>query len=527
MKVLIAEDEQWIRKGIIKSIDWETHGLELAAEALDGEEALRLAREHRPDIVLVDIRMPLCDGLQLMERLKDEGIGTKFIIISGSTQFEYARMAISLGASAYVLKPLNKSELNRILAETCRAIRQEKELYQRLASTARNEKDSSFKEGILLEMLASGSSARANRSDTAFSPFYAVLVVGVNDYGEIRCNEAAANEVKKKLLACVEKVLAAHDEGVMFERSENLYAIILGFPSNFNQAHMGIAGQVLRELHNESISVTIGAGSLYPDAANIRNAFEDALRAYKEKLIVGGGKVISAPAGQAAPISSVEDHLSPLCMAVELSDSSEIRFRCQAMLSRLMRNENFNYETIYKWVSRIKSMVSVMAESYGIDDTDDPDLNELLYLEGVQSLLEFLVDSLRQLAGRISAAKDAAGLQTAQAAIDFIHVHYAEEITLDTIAKHVNLHPNYLSEMFKRKVGVNFIDYLVNFRIEKAKMWMAKHPELGIGKIAEMVGYANPRYFSSLFAKRTGMKPTEYRQYVPETRRSADDQTGF
>lgn len=123
--MLVADDEKWIRERIISSIDWAKIGVTVTGQAADGEEALALSRELKPDIILTDIRMPGLSGLDFLKALNKTGINSKLIIISGYSDFEYAHKAIKLGVSDYILKPVENAELVNIVKKCIRQIEAE------------------------------------------------------------------------------------------------------------------------------------------------------------------------------------------------------------------------------------------------------------------------------------------------------------------------------------------------------------------------------------------------------------------
>ena len=111
IKLLIADDELPIRRGIAASVPWADHGVQVVGEAADGLEALRLAVEHRPDVVITDVRMPLMDGLEFAEKLRERFPAVKVLLLSGYADFAYAQQAIRLGVTEYLLKPFGAEEL--------------------------------------------------------------------------------------------------------------------------------------------------------------------------------------------------------------------------------------------------------------------------------------------------------------------------------------------------------------------------------------------------------------------------------
>jgi len=111
LKVLVVEDEELIRKGIVLATDWASIGCVVAGEAGNGEEGLRLALEQKPDIIIADIRMPKMDGLEMLKALRENGSDASVIILTSYSSFEYARTALRLGAVDFLLKPYHDGEL--------------------------------------------------------------------------------------------------------------------------------------------------------------------------------------------------------------------------------------------------------------------------------------------------------------------------------------------------------------------------------------------------------------------------------
>lgn len=122
-RVMIVDDEIWVRKGIVKAVDWEGLGLQSAGEAADGEAAYAQALTERPHILLMDMRMPGMDGRQLLRLLKSKFPDMLIIVISGFSHFEYTREAIQYGAFDYVLKPVKKAELTQVLTRAVRELK--------------------------------------------------------------------------------------------------------------------------------------------------------------------------------------------------------------------------------------------------------------------------------------------------------------------------------------------------------------------------------------------------------------------
>lgn len=119
IKLLIADDELHIRRGIAASVPWADHGVQVVGEAADGLEGLRLTEEHRPDVVITDVRMPRMDGLELAEKLRERFPAVKVLLLSGYADFAYAQQAIRLGVTEYLLKPFGAEELLEKVLAVC------------------------------------------------------------------------------------------------------------------------------------------------------------------------------------------------------------------------------------------------------------------------------------------------------------------------------------------------------------------------------------------------------------------------
>lgn len=118
LKALIVDDEYLVRMGITQTIDWAEYNVEIIGEASNGEEGLELALQHRPDVIITDIRMPYMNGLELIEKIREQDMLVGIVVLSGYDEFQYAQAALRYGASTYLLKPINIEEL----ADTVRSV---------------------------------------------------------------------------------------------------------------------------------------------------------------------------------------------------------------------------------------------------------------------------------------------------------------------------------------------------------------------------------------------------------------------
>lgn len=128
IRVVVVEDEILVKKGLILTTDWQKYGCEVVGEASNGMEGIREISRIRPDIVITDVRMPGLDGIRMIEQVKSNGIKPEFVIISGYSEFEYARQAVKLGVRDYLIKPIDDDDLDTALKNTCQAVHDKKRI---------------------------------------------------------------------------------------------------------------------------------------------------------------------------------------------------------------------------------------------------------------------------------------------------------------------------------------------------------------------------------------------------------------
>lgn len=167
--LLIVDDEPLIRKGIKELIDFQALSIEKVFEVSNGEEALGVFYESKPDIILADINMPKMDGLEFANRVKKENKYVKIAIITGYQYFEYAQSALKVGVDDFVLKPVSKNDIQQLLKRMVEEIKEE-EANKNLRKSLENLYDMNYSESkdigygkIILEAL------KNNMSDSSFS----------------------------------------------------------------------------------------------------------------------------------------------------------------------------------------------------------------------------------------------------------------------------------------------------------------------------------------------------------------------
>ncbi|MDQ0871656.1 two-component system response regulator YesN [Paenibacillus sp. V4I3] len=211
-RVLIADDESIIREGILGSLNWQQLGLEVVAEAEDGEEALELARKHNVHILLVDLNMPIMNGMSLIKHIREELPDCKIIIITGHDEFTYAQAAIRLNVDDYILKPVNPAQLADVLTKITRLMASslEKEEHLQMASKQIERNFSLLRERFCLEWMDGVLSEVEIREQLAFlkMPDRAPSTLGVIQWsGNSRGKELLSERDRQLYLFAIENIV--------------------------------------------------------------------------------------------------------------------------------------------------------------------------------------------------------------------------------------------------------------------------------------------------------------------------------
>lgn len=151
LTMLIVDDEYLVRLRIKETIDWQQYGVEIVGEAADGEEGLSLALQYKPEIIIMDMRMPFIDGMELMKGIRENQLGSRIIVLSGYNDFDYAKAAVDYGADAYLLKPIDNKHLIETVLKVKDKIKREKSTSQYIEKLKREM--SSVKKQLLRDLL--------------------------------------------------------------------------------------------------------------------------------------------------------------------------------------------------------------------------------------------------------------------------------------------------------------------------------------------------------------------------------------
>ena len=522
--LLIADDEPLICGMLQKLTDFDGLGLSLLGCVNDGESLEREILSKKPDIVLTDISMPRKDGLQVIQAIREKDIPCRFLIISGYRQFEYAYNALKYNVEDYLLKPVDKGELNRALKKLCEEIRAETYHGDSIDQEKLRQDfiDHGIHKGLRQQTLSLDDLNESYYTNFKSGCFrVAMLKLGFSREPERETEDVSSvvqklDKLVKEVISprCFEVLSSSRYDGIMFlmnyapdtEREikkhlATLYEDACQFVDMF-----------------EGLNLTLCVGKAVDDPYQMEEAKNSCRRAIWMRHYYGINQILYEESEVDVKDPGCKIILDKVHMDMEnaiigLSEEQMTnaihrffdqpkKILCSTMCMQFLRDE------IGLFSERYAGLIKRPAEAQDIKSAIHARIYRESTFTGYETqLIEVLGIYLKKLIAVVKEKKAKPVLM----AIAYIEQHYAEPLSLETMAQHVNLSPIYFSNLFKKETGKNFSDYLTEYRIKKAKE-LLRDTGKNINEISDDLGYSDARYFSKVFKKATGVKPTDYRR---------------
>ena len=525
-RVLLADDEEEIRVGIIRKIDWAGLGFALVGEAENGAEALELAEQLGPDVVLTDIKMPFMDGLELCRRLRQTLPAARLVVFSGFDDFEYARQAVGMGVSEYIMKPVTAAEMGAVLARLREQLDRQR-MERRDMETLRRRYEESLP--VLRELFYTRLLDRTVRPDQVAdraARYELDLPEGAWAAALVRAGGAGESEEQRDELlllsvrAFLEEHFALPGAGVRsllyndavallvcLERREQVYAL-----TGELERLCALARSIL------GMSLTVGVGRPCQGPGALRQSADGARSALDYRVLVGEERAIyigDLEPDRSARLSFDEGDQRALENAVKLGSQAQVEALVD-MLTDRVREARLSLSQCHLFFLEVVTAMIRLARSGG------PEVEEAFQsgFTGMVSVSDFhspeelgrwLRDrclKLRELLGR---QRTDSAWKTVEQAKAFIAEHYADwDLSVERLCAHLHLSATYFSALFKRETGKSFTAYVTELRMGQAARLLLDTDEKTY-LIAEQTGYADPNYFSYVFKRRFGVTPSRYR----------------
>ncbi|RXZ81317.1 response regulator [Paenibacillaceae bacterium] len=519
MKVLIADDEEHVREGIELSVDWEAYGVTEKYMAGNGMEALEIMLAHRPDILFCDMKMPIMNGGDLLKRIREEGLPTQVIVISGYNDFEYTRATIQANAIDYILKPFRRADVQEAFRKAVSAWKEKHESQHAQVEQAFivRKADALLDEKKLAAYLRGETpltdAIRRIFEKTGLSPYgcYCLMLVPQN----------RADVLSRRFLDDEDLFVFAIDNIARDSlggkakhyicRLDNYqWVLLLDFPNDeLGGSDLWFYLERLKKAWHHTISLQVLIG-INPHPASL-SALQQALGGAQHNLLqlnVGTGSLAEE---SAQPLPSLMAQKMLLKQAVESGNHALAEGIVRRYTEELQNRGKLLLKELQACTREANVLLGmygqlVSSQSGGVKDFAIP-----LWVAGLQEWERSFITQVCLLIEMMNEEpSEGRDIQAIRAHLDqFYHTN----ISLKEIAEHFHFSPQYISKKFRETYDTTIITYLTNRKIEKAKALLS-HTKLSVYDISNQIGYEDENYFGKVFKKQTGVSALQYRKQM-------------
>lgn len=536
INVLLVEDEMLERANMRESWIWKDDEFNLVADVGNGEDAMDVLRQEKIDIVVTDIKMPFMDGLELSRLIQQEMPHVKIIILSGYSEFSYARRAVSLGVSDYIVKPVKSQDLLEAMKKVAVKLKEEA-LVSAEVSLFRNQ---------LLD-----------HHDQQRKRFLEDLALGITPVESLKVQASLLNfDLNFKTVCCA--IIAYLDDKILINEAEHLMILesqqvvdeilentgIIAFNRNlresfliFRNPNLPDAKSILQQMHTRvrgqcqvsqrMCEPTIALGGVKPGIAGIAESFADARFLLNFQHLVGRGGLLFMDDALPALKSSYGSELTLtnekalLVNTLSVGSRSDVQSLVEKLVSQM---QSLNLSFMFFQFTCIEIMNLI--KQFLIDIDEDPNValfeqngskeslssgSWLNWSNDIPAFKQYLTATLMAVIDIRDKKRKYKYNAVILNAKKYIDQHFADPaINLTSVAASVNVTTSYFSTLFNQEMGESFIEYLTRIRVEKAKVLM-KTTSMRTVDIAFAVGYMDSNYFSKIFRRITNESPRNYK----------------
>lgn len=513
-RAVLCDDELSIVNELKEAISWNELGIKIVGSATRGKDALALILRTQPDIAIIDIRMPEMTGLEIMAEVRKAKLDTDFLILSGYNEFSYAQEAIRLGARAYLLKPLNISELYDEICKVCSS---------RSGNTAMNRQYLKKLSHNFLRNLISGRILNPNSLEAMLIDSD-LPIRNIKSYCVVLSFENVLNETDTLGVQHLLDELCHANSSVFFSYAKDQFVGLLNIDTEDPTLK---AMRILDILGSHKISLPlIGIGDPVPDLSQISYSYSRAVTSISYRLYGGENHIYTyqmictvSPKFKLSDIDQL-----PLVQCIVRHDLDGIKTYCEHFLSQLLYVPMPAPNYVFSSCFALYQMIEKEFSAYSKEDLQNifrSSPQQLYQLHDLVEIKTWLIRSFSHLSEYIDAVygygdhhKKLPVTLTSddpiiQKAVDYIQIHILENPKIEDIARSVHLSTSYFAIYFKKKTSINLRDYMLQRKMEYARASLLL-PDTQVTELAYQLGYNDYRSFSRAFKNISGITPSDF-----------------
>ncbi len=523
-RVMLADDEKAVLESVKRIIDDHFPGQCEIETAKSGRDVIELAEQFRPDIAVLDIQMPGINGIEAIREIKQNDPSVEFVILSAYDKFDYAKEALNLGVLEYVSKPVSSAEITRTLQKAMDTIslrRQKRSEYLQIKEKMENVMpiiENDFVHSLMFRDFTAEDLENYKNLlglDAEYGCMIALVFGGAKNLKDVVGGDELTQrqylrvrELTKETFSCVIGPVMSNKIPVFLPLEKNR----IEYQERVGMIDVG-RGLVRRLRQAAGMPFRIGIGSV--------RGFHECMESYEDALKALVSSSASVAHADDLPIQCRYDEEYPIDLERELFDrlKNGSREDCERVAARYFDWMLDNYEETDMSV-RLKTLEFVLfaeAEAYFSGGMTYHFSEREYYLPMIMNagsnseLKSWFVTKFGEACRNMHSRREEHEKQLAVRAKEYIQENFSRDLSLDEVSRHFDLSPYYFSKLFKKETGINFVEYVTELRISKAKGMLAKSG-CSIKEICAAVGYSDPNYFSRIFKKSTGVTPTEYKE---------------
>ncbi len=538
LKIMIVDDEYYFREALKVSLPWNELGFEICGEAKNGKDALERVEQLKPDILIVDINMPIMDGLEFVQNIKDKEISSKIIILTGHSEFSYAKQAVQLGVNNYILKPVNDEELMNSLAEIKKIIEKEASIKIEVEGLKQQVRDSLplLKDKLLNELIQGNFIQKKAETIKKMeylninihSAYFQVVAIELDYEDNSEWNDEDKQLWKFAVSNILNEILSEQFVFDMCYDRDDRICLIMGI--NGMENDNGVSPllesrlELIRALVGKHLgfTVTIGVGSEKDDLFDISTSYKESLVALKNKLTLGYNRIITYSSVADSGIKRnlfTGEHRSQLLMNMRTADEEEVQKLIKQVFME-MRDSNIYHEILFVVCIEMVAVCLEFIAEVGLRIENILPNHRLNVIEEIQSkksideMENWMEGIFRYALETVKRNKSSKASKLIEDVKRYIRDnYYNDELNIDEIARNLFVNYAHLCFIFKREAGVTINEYLTEFRIKKAKA-LFDDGNMLVLDVASRVGYSDANYFGKCFKKFYGLAPSKYIENV-------------
>lgn len=536
-QLLIADDEQLERQALRFIIEKNLPNIQVVGETGDGVSAIQIATSQKPDIVLMDIRMPGMNGLEAAKTIRTLLPGTIVVMLTAMEEFGYAKEALTIGVAEYLLKPVRPKDLVHILeAITARieVIRLKEQEELRLRKSV--EEAIPFIQMSFVYDLISGNikdlvQLRERSRFLGMNIDLSVaLVVDLENFKQLTYSNTELEKqiIKQRIYQLICSVVG--DRGLASSFSNDQVVVLLGFKEVHTAEYVKddvhkIAIKIRDSIfHAMNSHIAIGVGRYYSNPLELHKSYLEAINAQRQRFFLGDRQIIhveDVPYLSTGPFNYPFHYERAVLDKVRCGDRKQGKKALQELLNEIFTSKA-SIETIKACVLELLIVLSRSAVEGGAN----LDQLTLLNFKGINGLTgcntkeqveQWMLQSLDSFMDNMLNNRSSMNVRVINKACDYIVQNCHRNISLEEVAQTVHLSHFYFSRLFKQEKGYNFVDFITKVRIDKAKLMLQNFDDTVV-HIAAEVGYQDASYFCRVFRHATNMTPKQYRSEIGKSK---------